>query len=179
MNARRFTRFLSPIFISVGAFVLSTLVLTLSPSAAQGSNREIYPDPSQAKSDIAAALKVATQTHKRVLLDFGGDWCGECHVLDLYFHDERNRPILNAGFVLVHVNVGHMDANLDIAQKFQVPVQRGVPLLAVLSEKGTLLYAQKIGEGEAMSRTESSAVTSFLVRWKPAKAGCSAVMLNC
>ena len=78
MNARRFTRFLSPIFISVGAFVLSTLVLTLSPSAAQGSNREIYPDPSQAKSDIAAALKVATQTHKRVLLDFGGDWCGEC-----------------------------------------------------------------------------------------------------
>jgi hypothetical protein len=50
----------------------------------------------------------------------------------------------------------------------------------VLSDKGTLLYAQKRGEGEAMSRTESpSAVTSFLVRWKPATAGCSAVMLNC
>jgi hypothetical protein len=80
----------------------------------------------------------------------------------------------------VHVNVGHVDTNLDIAEKYQVPVKRGVPLLAVLSDKGTLLYAQKRGEGEAMSRTESpSAVTSFLVRWKPATAGCSAVMLNC
>jgi thioredoxin 1 len=179
VNARQFTRIFPPIIISTGALVLAMLILTLSPPAARGSNREVYPDPSQAKADIAAALKVAAQTHKRVLLDFGGDWCGDCQVLNIYFHDERNGPILNAGFVLVHVNIGHLDANLDIAQKFQVPVQRGVPLLAVLSENGTLLYAQKIGEGEAMSRTQSSAVTSFLVRWKPAKAGCSAVMLNC
>jgi len=156
------------------------LVLALAPVSAQGSNRELFPDPSQAKADIAAALKVAARTHKRVLLDFGGDWCGECQVLDLYLHDGNNLHILDAGFVLVHVNVGHVDTNLDIAEKYQVPVKRGVPLLAVLSDKGTLLYAQKRGEGEAMSRTESpSAVTSFLVRWKPATAGCSAVMLNC
>ena len=172
-------RFFPPILISTGALVLVTLALTLSPPAARGSNREIYPDPSQAKADIAAALKVAAQTHKRVLLDFGGDWCGDCQVLDLYFHDEKNLPIVEAGFILVHVNIGKMDTNLDIAQKFQVPVQRGVPLLAVLSEKGTLLYAQKSGEFEAMRRMESSAVTSFLVHWKPATAGCSAVMLNC
>jgi thiol-disulfide isomerase/thioredoxin len=122
---------------------------------------------------------VAAQTHKRVLLDFGGDWCGDCQVLDLYFHDEKNRPILEAGFVLVHVNIGHMDANLDIAQKYQVPLNRGVPALAVLSDKGVLLFSQKSGEFEAMRSMESSAVTSFLARWKPATTGCSTVMLNC
>ena len=80
----------------------------------------------------------------------------------------------------MHVNVGHLDANLDIASKYQVPVQRGVPLIAVLSDKGALLYAQKIGEGEALSRnTESSSVTRFLARWKPGTAGCSTVMVNC
>jgi thioredoxin 1 len=179
MNARQFTRSFSPILISTGALVLATLVLTLSPVAARGSNRQIYPDPSQAKSDIAAALKIAAQTHKRVLLDFGGDWCGDCQVLDLYFHDEKNRPILESGFVLVHVNIGKMDTNLDIAQQYQVPLDRGVPALAVLSDKGVLLFSQKSGEFEAMRRMESSAVTSFLVRWKPATAGCSAVMLNC
>ena len=155
------------------------LILALLPIAARGANRQIYPDPAQAKADIAAALKVAAQTHKRVLLDFGGDWCGDCQVLDLYFHDEKNRPILEAGFVLVHVNIGHMDANLDIAQKYQVPLNRGVPALAVLSDKGVLLFSLKSGAFDAMSSMESSAVASFLARWKPATTGCSTVMLNC
>ena len=174
MNAKQFVKTFARTSALACAFALA-----LSHSAARGANRELFPDPSQAKADIAAALKTAAQTHKRVLLDFGGDWCGDCQVLDIYMHNDKNRPILEANFVLVHVNIGHMDANLDIAQKYQVPVQRGVPLLAVLSDKGALLYAQKIGEGESMSRTESSAVTSFLVRWKPGTAGCSAVLLNC
>jgi thiol:disulfide interchange protein len=156
------------------------LALAQFACVAQATGRQIYPDPSQAHADIAAALKVAAQTHKRILLDFGGDWCGDCQVLNIYLHDEKNLPLLKAGFVLVHVNVGHLDVNLDIAEKYQVPVQRGVPLIAVLSDKGALLYAQKIGEGEALSRTtESSAVTRFLARWKPGTAGCSAVMVNC
>lgn len=155
------------------------IALAPLPSTAQATGRHIYPDSSQAQADIAAALKTAAQTHKRVLLDFGGDWCGDCQVLDIYFHDEKNRPLLEAGFVLVHVNIGHMDANVDIAEKYQIPLQRGVPALAVLSDKGVLLYSQKTGEFEAMRRMESSAVTSFLTRWKPGSAGCSPVMLNC
>ncbi len=175
MNAGQFVR-----TIAQTSVLTCVLLLAMSYSVARGSEREIFPDPSQAKADIAAALRVAARTHKRVLLDFGGDWCGDCHVLDIYMHDEKNRSILEANFVLVHVNVGHMDANLDIAEKYQIPVERGVPLLAVLSDKGALLYAQKRGEGEALSRTESSSsVTEFLVRWKPVTAGCSAVMLNC
>jgi thioredoxin 1 len=155
------------------------IAVTPLPSTAQATGRHIYPDPSEASADIAAALKTAAQTHKRVLLDFGGDWCGDCQVLDIYFHDEKNRPLLEAGFVLVHVNIGHMDANVDIAQKYQIPLQRGVPALAVLSDKGVLLYSQKTGEFESMRSMESSAVTSFLTRWKPGTAGCSPVMLNC
>ena len=154
-------------------------MVALAPAASRSANREIYPDPAQAKADLAAALKMAARTHKRVLIDFGGNWCGDCQVLDLYFHDEKNRPILEAGFVLVHVNIGHMDANQDIAQQYQVPLERGVPALAVLSDKGELLYSQKSGEFEAMRGMESSAVTSFLARWKSATAGCSAVMLHC
>jgi len=35
------------------------------------------------------------------------------------------------------------------------------------------------GEFESMRRMESTAVTTFLVQWKPVKEGCSAVMVNC
>ena len=154
-------------------------LLAVCAVTANSAGRDIYPDPSQAKPDLAAALKTAAASHKRVLIDFGGNWCGDCQVLDLYFHDPANLPILDANFVLVHINVGHMDVNQDIAERYQVPLHRGVPALAVLSDRGTLLYSQKAGEFEAMRRMESSAVTSFLVQWKPVRAGCSAVMINC
>jgi thiol:disulfide interchange protein len=160
-------------------FLALAALLALGAATARSANREIYPDPAQAKNDVAAALKTAAQTHKRVLLDFGGNWCGDCQVLDIYFHNPENLPILESNFVLVHVNIGHMDTNLDIAAQYQVPLDRGVPALAVLSEKGKLLYSQRSGEFEAMRRMEPSTVTTFLVQWKPAKEGCSAVMVNC
>jgi thiol:disulfide interchange protein len=155
------------------------VMLAFAVSTARSAGREIFPDPSQAKADLAAALKIAAQNHKRILLDFGGNWCGDCQVLDLYFHDAKNRPILEANFVLVDINIGHMDANLDIAAHYQIPLNKGVPALAVLSEKGTLLYSQKGGEFENMRNLESSALTTFLVQWKPSREGCSAVMVNC
>ena len=154
-------------------------LLAVGAATARSANRDIYPAPDQAKADLAAALRTAAQTHKRVLLDFGGNWCGDCQVLDLYFHNAQNLPILESNFVLVHVNIGHMDINLDIANQYQVPLEKGVPAIAVLSDRGKLLYSQKGGEFEAMRRMDPSAVTSFLVQWKPAREGCSAVMVNC
>jgi hypothetical protein len=72
-----------------------------------------------------------------------------------------------------------MDINLDIASQYRIPLEKGVPAVAVLSDKGKLLYSQKGGEFEAMRRMDPSSVTSFLVQWKPAREGCSAVMVNC
>ena len=132
------------------------------------AQHQAYPPPEQAAADLADALKVAVAEHRRVLLDFGGDWCTDCLVLDSYFHDSSNKPILDANFVLVHINVGHMDQNLHIAERYQVPLNKGVPALAVLNAHGKLLFSQRAGEFEAMRRMESSAVTQFLLQWKPA-----------
>jgi len=159
-------------------FILAALLL-LAAGTANSADRVIFPDPGQARADLAAALKTAAATHRRILLDFGGNWCGDCQVLDLYFHDARNKPILDANFVLVEINIGLLDANLDIAQQYGVPIKRGVPALAVLSERGVLLYSQKNGEFEAMRTMQSSAVTEFLVKWRPARAGCSVMVVNC
>ena len=159
-------------------FLALAALLVLSAGSARSASRDIYPDPSQAKSDLAAALKTAASAHKRILLDFGGNWCPDCHVLDIYFHDPANRAILEANFVLVHVNIGHMDANLEIAQRYEVPLERGVPALAVLDEHGKLLFSQKSGQFEAMRRMESAEVTKFLVQWK-LEQPCSVVLVNC
>ncbi|MGH9560560.1 MAG: thioredoxin family protein, partial [Terracidiphilus sp.] len=153
-------------------FVLS-VALVFAGHVAGAGERIIYPDTAQARADLAAALKTAAATHRRIILDFGGDWCPDCQVLDIYFHDATNKPILEANFVLVHVNIGRMDTNLDLAEKYGVPINKGVPALAVLGEHGELLYSQKNGEFEAMRRMESSSVTDFLMKWKPKRPGCS------
>jgi thioredoxin 1 len=160
-------------------FFAIAILLAFAPAVTRPADRVIYPDPSQAKADLAAALKDAATTHKRVLIDFGGNWCGDCQVLDIYFHNQQNLPILQSNYLLVHVSIGHMDENVDIAERYGIPLQKGVPALAVLSDHGKLLYSQKQGEFEAMRRMESSSVTAFLVQWRAPKAGCSAVVVNC
>jgi thioredoxin 1 len=154
-------------------------VLAMAVLPALSASREIYPDPSEAKADLAAALKTAAATHKRVIIDLGGNWCGDCHVLDIYFHNPENLPILESNYVLVHVNIGHMDENVDIAEHYGVPLKKGVPALAVLSDRGKVLYSQKSGEFEKMRSMQANSVTSFLVQWKPTKPGCSVTMVTC
>lgn len=153
---------------SVALTVLAALAFafTLSSAPAHSAERDVYPAPGQAKIDLAAALATSAATRKRVILDFGGNWCTDCRVLDLYFHDATNEPILEANYILVRVNIGRMNENLDIAERYRIPLRKGVPALAVLGERGELLYSQGTGEFEAMRGMKSSVVTDFLVRWK-------------
>jgi len=158
---------------------IALLLLLLSAGVMRAAVRDIYPSPERAKTDLTKALQTAKAQHKRVLLDFGGNWCPDCHVLDIYMHDPQNKPILDANFVVVHVNVGRYDANLDLAEKYQIPLKKGVPAMAVLSETGKLLYSQKSGEFESMGKMKSSAVTQFLGQWRPQQTGCSVTMVSC
>lgn len=148
--------------------VFSALLLAASGSAlAQGSqprpNPHLYSEQANPTSDIAAAVARAGREHKRILLDFGGNWCGDCQVLDIYYRQSPNADLIAKHFILVHINIGHMDANVDVARKYNVPITRGVPALAVLDSHGKLLYAEHEKEFE---HTSMEAVTQFLNRWK-------------
>lgn len=154
-----------------GRFITATLLggaLALGAGAqVTGSpypHNHIYPETSQAQSDVQAALVEARQTHKRVLLDFGGDWCPDCQVLNIYFKQSPNQELLDKYFIRVNVNIGHEDANLDLAHKYGVPIQ-GVPALAVLDDHGKVIYAQN-KEFSDMRHLQSSDLTQFLNKWK-------------
>jgi thiol:disulfide interchange protein len=154
------------------AVVFTFLALTLAPlprAVAQmtpKANKNLYSETSNANADIAAALLQARREHKRILLDFGGNWCGDCQLLDIYYHQSPNAEILAKNFILVHVNIGHMDKNVDVAKKYNVPITKGVPALAVIDEHGNLLYSEREKEFE---HTSPEAITAFLNHWKPVK----------
>jgi thiol:disulfide interchange protein len=159
---------LTPALLAV-AFLSAAGCLAVSAQARPATpytTRHIYSDTADPKADIAAALEEAKREHKRVLLDFGGDWCGDCQVLDIYFRQPPNDRLLADNFVLVHVWIGHIDHNLEYPEKYGVPIHKGVPALAVLDEKGKVLYSQQSGEFEDMRHMDVSSVTAFLERWK-------------
>jgi thiol:disulfide interchange protein len=134
------------------------------PAIAFTPNKNIYPTIEAAQTDVQAALVRARKEHKRVILDFGGDWCGDCQVLDIYFHQAPNAELLAKYFIKVNVNIGHEDANIELAHKYGVPVH-GVPALAVLDSQGKPLFAQD-KEFSDMRYMQPQSVTEFLNKWK-------------
>jgi len=130
-------------------------------------NKQIYPPSADANAEIAEAIQSASASHKRILVVFGGNWCFDCHVLDEAFHSPEIAPTLNKSFLVVHVDIGQMDKNLDIAKKYDVPLDRGVPAIAVLDSDGKLLFSQKRGEFEAARSMAPEDILAFLHKWQP------------
>jgi thiol:disulfide interchange protein len=130
-------------------------------------NTQLYPPPQEAQQEISEALAAATKDHKRVILVFGGNWCYDCHVLDTTFRSKDFAPLVNQNYHVIHINVGNYDANLDLAKKFEIPLEKGVPSLAILDTDGTLLVSQKKGEFESTVRIGPEDVLEFLKKWKP------------
>jgi thioredoxin 1 len=133
-------------------------------------NTQLYPPPEEAQGEIAAALRASQTDHKRVLLVFGGNWCYDCHVLDATFRSKSIAPLVAQNYHVVHVNVGDYDRNIDLAKKYEIPLEKGVPSLAILDPDGSLVVSQKKGEFESTAKLGTEDVVGFLRQWKP-KAG--------
>jgi thioredoxin 1 len=131
------------------------------------TDKQIYVPGLNAHAEIAQALKLASQQHKRVLVVFGANWCFDCHVLDLAFRRPDVAAVLTPNYEVVHVDVGEYDKNLDIMQQYEVPKARGIPALAVLDGTGKLLYSQKSGEFEKARSLAPEDLVMFLNKWKP------------
>ena len=132
-------------------------------------NPQLYRADANAVQDIRRALATAVKQHKNVLLDFGGNWCIDCHILENAFHQPRIAPLLNDNYIVVHVDVGKYDKNLDLAKKYHVDLQKGVPSLAVVDSLGKVLYGTSDFERAHLMSEDD--VIQFLYKWKPPTAG--------
>src|SRR5256886_17382898 len=164
-----------PVSAALLVLAISGLGATLAcGQAKQGlpaptERRVIYPENVDAIAEIAEALASAAKTHRRVILVFGGNWCYDCHALDAAFRSAEIAPIVNKNFVVVHVNIGEYDKNLDLAEKYDVPLKKGVPASAVLGSDGTLPYSRKQGEVGAAQRRSKEERVALLGEWKPGR----------
>lgn len=132
-------------------------------------NPTLYPPPNDAQTELQAAYAKAAKEHKRVLVVFGANWCYDCHVLDSTFRSPAFKSLVDSNYVVVHVNIGDEGQdNNDIAAQYGIPLDRGVPNLAVVDANGKQVLARQ-SDFTATSRIGPGDVRAFLEKWKPRK----------
>jgi thioredoxin 1 len=120
------------------------LIVFLAASAIAADNP--YNETADAKLEIKQALNQSTAVKTPVIIVFGANWCGDCKMLDSAMKNGASAPLLSRDFKIVKVNVGHFDKNLDVAKAYGVPLQMGIPAVAIVSANNQVVYVTREGE---------------------------------
>lgn len=125
-----------------------------------------YNPNANADADVNAAFARAKAEHKRVLIDLGGNWCGDCRVLAGVMALPEVKRFLDAHYVVVDVDMGRFDRNLQIPARFGI-TQRlaGVPSILVADPDGKLIDRSDVSAlADARSMTPQ-ALADWLAQW--------------
>lgn len=132
----------------------------------------IYDGEADAAAQIAAAVAKAKKENRRVLIQWGANWCGWCHLLHDCFRNEAEvRRTLQYEYDLVLVDVGHADKNLELAEKYGADFAgKGLPYLTILDGDGKTVVNQETESLESSEKDvqahDPKAVAGFLVRYQ-------------
>jgi len=129
-------------------------VPTDAPAPSDDGAPSIYDESADPQADIDRALAAAREDGKRVLLDFGADWCPDCHVLASYLETEEGEAILERSFHIVSIDVGFWDHNLDVVERYGDAIWSGIPALVALDGDGNVVA--KLDKGEVASASGMS-----------------------
>jgi len=180
---RRFPRWLIAV-LALGSLVTLAFcaivvigVLTLLGSKAPpttsiargGAAQMIYDPRANPNAAIAQALKQAKADHKRVLLDFGADWCPDCQVLAQRFDDPTVKPFLDAHYHVVRIDVGRWDNNLDVANRYGNPIEKGIPAVVILDADANTITSTAGGELANARTATANDILTFIQQWAGSK----------
>ena len=123
-------------------------------------------DPTRnAFDDGRAALKLAKETNRRVLIEVGGDWCMFCHILDRFI---KSNPVIEKAlyetFVVLKVNYSEDNKNVEFLSNFgRIP---GYPHLFITENTGKVIYSNDIRDMTVKGKLSKTRMFEFIQRWK-------------
>jgi len=163
-----------------GCAVAVTLLLALPATAAPAPRLALrslaelpvitmkpYDESANANAAVAAAFARARHSGKRVLIDLGGNWCGDCVVLANVMALPELKPFLAAHFEMVSVDVGRFNKNLQIPARFGIRTRlKGVPAILIVEPNGTTLVdAGHVSALEDARHMTPQGLADWLAQW--------------
>lgn len=153
-------------FVIVIALSINTLV---GQSTQTPKNTKLYDPGSDAKAEIAKAIKKAKAENKHLLLQIGGNWCGWCIAFDKKLKsNDTLRIAVEKNYLVYHVNFSKENKNLEVLASLGYPQRFGFPVFVVIDGEGKRIHTQNsvyLEEGKGHSTKK---ILTFLNNWSPA-----------
>ncbi len=125
----------------------------------------VYDEKRDPNVDGNAALKLAKETQRKVLIEVGGDWCTWCHVLNRFIKDHPEvEKGLHEIFVVLKVNISDANDNAEFMRAF--PPAQGYPHMYITDSAGTILHSQDTAEFRENKQYSVKRFKIFFERWK-------------
>ena len=151
-------------FLSILIANMTTLAADLNPFSIPRYSIE-YDSTSNPSIDGKNALLYAKQTHRKVLIEVGGDWCQWCHILDEFIADHPEvKTILYDHFVILKVNVSDDNKNKEFMSS--MPEVDGYPHVYITDEKGSIKFSGDLSPLLKKGKFSEKLFLEFLNRWK-------------
>ena len=129
------------------------------------------PYPYEEKADanaMVAAAKASAKAHgKLLLIDLGGNWCGDCRVLTATMDLPELKAFVDAHYEVVTVDVGRFDKNLQIPAHYGITQRlEGVPALLIVNPRSdALLDAGHVAALADARHMTPQALADWLAQW--------------
>jgi len=149
--------------------LLTSISMTLPVSAINADElpkySKVYDEKSDPFKDANAAIKLAGETQRNVLIEIGGNWCSWCKKMDAFLAENPEvYQKLHNEFVLLKVSVS--DSNENEAFMKSLPPVLGYPHMYVSTSSGKMILSKDTAEllnGEQYSKKQWLA---FLNKWQ-------------
>ncbi len=123
-----------------------------------------YDPQRDALQDGRDAIKLASATNRRILIELGGDWCKWCLLLDRFLNKNPEiKTQLHQTFVLLKVNVSDENDNSAFLKVF--PQTLGYPHMYITESNGKLLLSKDTAQFLVNGQYSVKRFKAFFKRW--------------
>jgi thiol-disulfide isomerase/thioredoxin len=125
-----------------------------------------YDTAADGEKQLAAAKAQASAGRKLLLVDLGGNWCGDCRVLAALMERPELKAFIDAHYVLVSIDVGRYDHNMQIPARYGLPKLEGVPSLLIIDPRtGRMKNAGHVAALADARHMTPQALADWLASW--------------
>jgi thiol-disulfide isomerase/thioredoxin len=127
-----------------------------------------YDETADANAAVDRALARAKAKGKLVLIDLGGNWCGDCRILAATMALPEMKRFIDRHFELVTVDVGRFDKNLQVPARYGITSRlEGVPALLVVDPRTgrQLVGRRQVADLADARHMKPQALADWLAQW--------------